>query len=240
MNHQTKSVEVEIKAAADKPGIVAYASTFDRVPDSYGEIVAPGAFTETLKAWEESGNTIPLLYNHIFDDPFMNIGSVRSAKEDDKGLLIEADFDTDNETAMQVYRLVKEGRLSKMSFAFDVLEAANVTLEDGTKVRELRKLEIFEVSVVLVPANSYAEIIDAKAGRRNSKADEDTINEITEALEGALEKLHSLLAVEEEQPEPEPEPDANPEEPAEANGEEQEAKERQKAALQYINSIKGA
>ncbi|MCW1013253.1 HK97 family phage prohead protease, partial [Streptococcus anginosus] len=72
-----------------------------------------------------SGNNIPLLYGHDFADPFSNIGVVTSAVEDDHGLKIEAVLDLDNEKAAQVHRLIKERRLSQMSFAFRVLDAAD-------------------------------------------------------------------------------------------------------------------
>ena len=67
-------------------GIVkGYASTFDREPDSYGDIVAKGAFAETLKQWGEREAHIPFLYGHRLDDPKYNIGWCE-AEEDERGL----------------------------------------------------------------------------------------------------------------------------------------------------------
>ena len=31
--------------------VTGYASTFDREPDCYGDVVAPGAFADTLERW---------------------------------------------------------------------------------------------------------------------------------------------------------------------------------------------
>ncbi len=142
-------------------GFTGYAATFDREPDSYGDVIAKGAFTDTLKAWAESGRPVPVLYGHNMDDPDFNIGTAE-LMEDERGLKVSATFDG-SPKAQRVRELVREGRLSKMSFAYDVLDWAPVELEDGFKANELRALDLFEVSVVLVPANSHAEITGAKS-----------------------------------------------------------------------------
>lgn len=155
----------EKEDGGDGGTLVAYAATFDRDPDSYGDVIAPGAFKETLERWAASDARIPLLFGHRTDDPEMNLGAVIHAEEDDRGLLIEATFDPDNAKAQYARKLVREGRLSKMSFAFDVLDQGTITLEDGREANELRKVELFEVSLVPIPANSHADVIDVKALR---------------------------------------------------------------------------
>ena len=224
--HQLKSDEERLlKSCADSQikmndggeegggTVTGYASTFDREPDCYGDVVAPGAFADTLKRWEslnEQGKYIPLLYGHNAQDPEYNIGRVIKAEEDERGLLVTAEFDKDNEKAQYVRKLVKEGRVYQFSFAFDVMEAGETTLENGVKANELRKLELFEVSIVQIPANQHAtveEIKDGaaqskdnpnadgeKAGRRNSKSDEDQLRKALGLLSEATEILNGLLA----------------------------------------------
>lgn len=225
-----KDYEFQVKEAGeDTPSITAYASTFDRDPDSYGDVVARGAFADSLKKWEESGNSIPLLFGHRTDDPMMNIGKVTKAVEDDRGLLVEAEFDMDNPNGAYAHKLVMEKRLCKLSFAFDVLEQDTVTLEDGTKANELRKMDIFEVSLVPIPANQHAEVVSAKdapaetpedaadgekAGRRNSKADEEELNRISD-LAGEIQQVVSGLTSAGDTSESKPEDDQK-EEPTEA------------------------
>lgn len=178
---KTKAIRVQVKAGEDDElpagQITAYASVFDTV-DSYGDVVRKGAFTDTLAEWKDSGNTLPLLYGHDMRDPFSNIGGVTTASEDDHGLKITADFDLDNPTAAQVYKLVKEKRLSQMSFAFSILEASWAE-QDGQEVYELRKLKLHEVSVVPIGANPDTEILDVK------KPAEDLARALVNALERA-------------------------------------------------------
>lgn len=141
--------------------IVAYASVFDNV-DSYGDVIRRGAFRETLAEWEASGNQIPLLYGHDFADPFSNIGVVTHAEEDEHGLRVEARLDLDNPKAAQVYRLMKERRLSKMSFAFRVLDSGSVSI-NGEDAWELTRVKLYEVSVVPIGANEQTEILTVKS-----------------------------------------------------------------------------
>lgn len=211
-----KAFNVEVKDA-DGGAIVGYASTFDRIPDAYGDVIAKGAFTDTLAKWAELGKPIPLLFGHRVDDPFMNIGAVYHAEEDDRGLKFEATFDPDSETAQYCRKLVQEGRIHQFSFAFDVLESGSTTLEDGTKANELQKLDIFEISLVPIPANPFATVEEVKswaaaepegekAGRVLSKANEDDLREARELIDRVLGRMG-----EEPEPEAEDEPaiDAN-------------------------------
>ena len=164
---QKKSFDLIYEATedvADGGEVLAYASTFDRVPDSYGDVVARGAFAKTLADWQASGNPIPLLFGHRTDDPRMNLGAVIEAEEDERGLKIRARFDEENEIAQYTRKLVKEGRLTKLSFAYDTLDAAPVVLADGTRANELRELKLYEVSLVPIPANELTEVIEAKDG----------------------------------------------------------------------------
>lgn len=174
-----KDVAVEYKDGEQEDGgyIVAYASTFDREPDAYGDVVAPGAFTKSLAKHEAEDNPIQFLFGHRTDDPLYNIGTVISAEEDDRGLLIEAKFDPSNEKAQYARKLVKEGRLKKLSFAYDVIEQAPVVLADGTKANELRELDIFEVSLVPIPANQHAEVVFAKDGEAAADRDRDPLDD---------------------------------------------------------------
>jgi len=179
-----------LEVADDGGKVCGYASTFDREPDCYGDVVARGAFARTLERWEGMGKPIPLLYGHNTSDPKYNIGAVTLAREDERGLYVEAEFDGESEVAQDVRHLVKTGRLYQFSFAYDVREAGEVTLENEAKACELRELDLFEVSLVQIPANQHAEVTDvkgAKAGRRNSKADADTIKEAIRLLESLLD-----------------------------------------------------
>ena len=111
-----------------------------------------------------------------------------------------------------------DGRLPKFSFAYDILDQAEITLEDGRKANELRKLNIHEVSLVLYPANPDTSVIEVKSGRRNRKTDEDIIKQI-------ISLANQLLDDEIDDNEPQPDDsNAKSEEPDTVNDEELERK----------------
>lgn len=188
MERQMKSA----KSAAMVEGgsVTGYAATFDRIPDSYGDVIAPGAFSKSLERWDglkAEGKYIPLLYGHSTDDPAYNIGRVIEAKEDDRGLLVTAEFDADNEKAQYVRKLVQEGRLYQFSFAYSVNDAGPVTLDDGADAYELRELELYEVSLVQIPANQRAVVTGIKSGRVLSSKNADAIKEAINLLQSVLD-----------------------------------------------------
>lgn len=212
--HQVKAcIKSELKE--DGGTVKGYASTFDREPDAYGDVVAPGAFAKSLERWKalnEEGKYIPLLWGHDTEDPKSNIGRVVDAIEDERGLLVTAEFDAENEKAQYVRKLVQEGRVYQFSFAFEVRDQSPVELENGFKANELRELELFEVSLVQIPANQHAIVEEVKSdeqviakavveitpviksGRRNSAKDVDELRKVQSAANQILEVVNGLLA----------------------------------------------
>lgn len=172
MEHLYKSFD--IKADEGAGTISGYFSTYDPIPDSYGDVVAPGAFTETIKAREETGHPFPLCWNHDLDQI---IGKVDSIEDTEKGPLMTASF-FDTPLAQEKREIVKSGVVYQFSFAYDVEEAGPVKLEDGTKANELRKLNLYEVSVVPIPANQNAVMTEVKAEEVEEKAEEPTVAKV--------------------------------------------------------------
>ena len=206
----TKDAGTEVSGGDGTDGgtVCGYASTWDREPDSYGEVVVKGAFAESLVHWAQlnaEGRYIPLLFAHNREDPKHNIGLVKVAREDERGLYVEAEFDADNEKAQYVRKLVKEGRLYQFSFGYRVREGGWAQI-DKKDVYELRKLDLLEVSLVQVPANQHAEVtevkdagtIQTKAGRRNSKKDEDALRDLVTQIDAMRESILALIGDDDE------------------------------------------
>ena len=183
-------------AMVDGGSVTGYAATFDRIPDTYGDVIAPGAFKKSLERWDalkDEGKYIPLLYGHSTDDPAYNIGRVIEAVEDDRGLRIVAEFDAENEKAQYVRKLVQEGRLYQFSFAYSVNDAGPVELEDGGEAYELREIELYEVSLVQIPANQRAVVTDIKSAPVEEKAGRVLSAKNADAIKEAINLLQSVL-----------------------------------------------
>jgi len=195
----------------------AYASIFGNV-DSYGDRVVKGAFADTLAEWSKSENVIPLLFGHRMDDPDLNIGHILEAEEDDRGLKVRGQLDLAGPKAAQVYRLLKGRRLAQLSFAYDVQEAAWVeedadkeAKDDGVskyEIYELRKLKLYEVSLVPIGANQETELLavkaasehtarfvaQVKAGRVLSAKNETALRDAHTQLSSAVDQIAEVLA----------------------------------------------
>lgn len=235
---------IELKAD-EVGGISGFFSTYDKTPDSYGDIITPGAFTNTLKKREESGHPFPLCFNHDFSAV---IGAVDSVKDTEKGPFIEAHF-LDTQLAQDVRKMLQSGAIYQFSFAYDVLKARRPNDEEAKSGVEnvLEELEVFEISVVTVPANQNAVVTEVKAvepetksGRRNSKADEDVINDTIGQLDKCINALKSLIS--EDEPEDKPEDQAPEEAEPEVNEASKEPtdSDNSKRAEALLEKIKNA
>ena len=224
MAHQFKSFEMK---ADEVGGISGFFSTYDKEPDSYGDIIEKGAFTETIAKRAESGHPFPLCFNHDFSAV---IGAVDKIEDTEKGPYIEAHF--------LVRKMLQSGAIYQFSFAYDVLDARQPNEEEKSKGIEnvLTKVEVFEISVVTVPANQNAVATEIKAGRRNRKSDEDIIRSCISSLQSLLDDSEDDKPAEEEEATEEAQAEVN------AAAEEQNAEGNSKKAselLDKINSIKG-
>lgn len=227
---KTTTVPVRMKAGPEdgleEGQFLVYPSTFTRTPDSYGDVVAKGAFLDTIEEWKASGQTLPGLFGHRLDDPDFYVAGALDMGEDEHGWWVKGEFDLESPKGPQVYRLVKGGRLSQLSFAFDVLDEGQVELDDGEKANELRKLKVYEFSFVPIGANQDTSVVavkavtdqltaDVKEGRVLASKHIDSLRQAQEAI-GAV--ITAALGTDDDSKASDVQ--ANAEEPARANAEE--------------------
>ena len=127
-------------------------------------MIKPGAFARSL----DNGDECYLLVNHNTDElPLArrNSGTL-TLSEDETGLLMEAVLDPTNPRAAEVISVLTRGDASEMSFAFTVAPDGQTRTKDG--LRELRKLNLFEVSICTWGAYS-----DTSVGLRSVESGDD-------------------------------------------------------------------
>lgn len=162
MNH--KHAALQHKNFAFKAGNVSddgtfdgYGSVFGNV-DSYGEIVAPGAFTASLKLIKASGDPLPALWQHNSGQP---IGGYDVLEEDERGLKVAGWLLTKEiPLAAQAHALMKRRVVKGLSIGYYV-EAS--TLDEKSGIRTLDRLDLQEISIVTFPANVEAQIEAVKS-----------------------------------------------------------------------------
>jgi HK97 family phage prohead protease len=149
----------KIKGVSEKGGdriLVGYAGTI--VKDRVRDVI-------TLEAWKKSekdllqpgANTV--FFNHDTDKP---VGKVVKTEVDDKGLIVTVKFSKANDVD-DIWTKIKEGILNSMSIRLRVKRVERVEDPDTGSITEYRikEMELFEVSVVGLPANPAASILEA-------------------------------------------------------------------------------
>ena len=121
-----------------------YAAIFDR-PDKGGDVIRKGAFAGSL----ERGGAVPLLWQHKAGEI---IGQIEHLSEDKRGLRVIAELG-EGEDAARAAKLVRSGKLDGLSFGYRVREAGR-----SGGLRELRVLELVEVSLVAEPMQPKARV----------------------------------------------------------------------------------
>lgn len=86
-----------------------------------------------------------------------NIAGTLTLKIDDKGLWGEVEINPNDTEAMNVYARVQRGDVNQCSFAFDVIEQEE-QWSSNTVHWILKKVKLYEVSVVTFPAYEGTEV----------------------------------------------------------------------------------
>ena len=141
------------KAQSDDDGTIkiqGYASTNDT--DRAGDVIEKDAWLQG--GLDNFKNNPILLFNHDYNSP---IGKATGLEVTDRGLKIDGII---SKSAGKIADMVKEGILGAFSVGFRVKDADYIEETDGLRIKDA---ELFEVSVVSVPANQSAIFSVAKS-----------------------------------------------------------------------------
>lgn len=205
---QTRAFEVaSFKALAGKKGeFEALVSVFGNV-DRGGDRVVKGAFAKSLGQWREKGDPIPIIWNHMWDNPDAHIGEAdpEDVVETDEGLHVKRGrLDIERPFAEQVFHLLERRRVKEFSFGYNLRDADKG--DDGAL--DLLDIDLFELGPTLKGMNPETELLavkalaeatsdeaeehrkflmnehtrDTKAGARHSKATLDLIRQHIDAM----------------------------------------------------------
>lgn len=154
--NKTLDCQFEVKALASSGVFSGYGSVFD-ITDSYGDIVVPGAFTDSLEAQRAKGRMPALLWQHRSAEP---IGVYTDMREDKTGLFVEAQLALDTARGAEAYALMKMKALSGLSIGYMAREES---FDKVTGINTLKKIDLWEVSLVTFPANDAARVHGVKS-----------------------------------------------------------------------------
>ena len=158
-----QAIDVEIKASGS--GIIeGYASTFGGDPDRAGDVVRNGAFTRTLKEHQAEGTMPAMLWQHRMEDP---VGSWHEMHQDAHGLFVKGQINLKTTRGREAFEHVQAGDVSSLSIGYVTPEGGRKYVAGG--VFELGDVDLFEISLVAVPANHRARLTGIK--QLNSKSE---------------------------------------------------------------------
>lgn len=155
---KTKHFDVgfEIKAVNADGTVEGYGSVFG-VRDNYDDVIAKGAFVQSLKDHKAAGTMPAMLWQHDADKP---IGVWTEMVEDEKGLRIKGQLAMETVKGKEAHALLKMGAINGLSIGFMSKQWA---YDRETEVRTLTEIDLWEVSLVTFPANEKARVTNVKS-----------------------------------------------------------------------------
>src|SRR5262245_16470815 len=165
----------ELKSLDDQGTFTGLGAVYNNV-DRQGDVVMPTAFTKSL---QESGKERPLLYDHRSP-----IGKVK-LRDSPTGLVAEGRLSLGVQLAKDVYEFLKDGVIDSLSIGFQIIRE---DFKGG--IRQLLEVRLFEVSLVLFPANEQAVVTSVKsAAQRYQEEIARTARDLAAFYRNTLNKI---------------------------------------------------
>lgn len=169
--------EVKFAEDAETGTFTGYGAVFGNV-DAYGDVIQKGAFRETLRDWKAKQRLPPMLLQHGMGaffgggaDDLVPVGRWTEMAEDEHGLKVEGKlFALDTDRGRYLHAALKEGALDGMSIGYTAKEYSVGTKPDEPR-RTIKKLHLWELSLVTFPANDKALIADVKSAAAATERD---------------------------------------------------------------------
>lgn len=170
MRQDTFGAETEFKfneEGNDLGYFEGYGAVYGNV-DSHGDVIEPGAFTETLKSYHSSGR-MPAMYvehSRFIGGDLLPVGAWLDVAEDDRGLRVKgrlSALDTDHGRRMR--SLMKDKVLRGLSIAFKPNANGAELVRNGANGlrRRLKSVSLSAIDIVRDPSNPLATVEGMKS-----------------------------------------------------------------------------
>jgi HK97 family phage prohead protease len=171
----------------------AVVGVFNNV-DRAGDRILPGAFKGSLERWKASGDPIPILFSHEWENLDAHIGWALEAREmlpkdeglpeavkELGGLYVKGQIDLEEEYASRVWKRLQQRRLKQFSFAYDILDSQPVKESERAQpnhYQDLIELDLLELGPCLVGMNPDTQLLGTKVGARHTSKEFEQIQQI--------------------------------------------------------------
>lgn len=179
-----------LKKKANKCYFAGYASVFSHV-DRQNDVILPGAFAASIKKKKQ----YILLWQHNHSEP---IGKITHIHEDAHGLYIKGELILEIRKAMDVYYMLKNDILNSFSIGYNVIDwSFDHSPESHEEVRIIKNLQLWEISLVTFPANTYARLTNFDGVNHidsiNLKPEDQHINNVEELHKYVFDQDESAI-----------------------------------------------
>jgi len=185
MTTKTLDFGCELKANGDTGIFEGYGSVFN-ITDLGGDIIASGAFAETLSTSKAAGRLPAMLWQHRQAEP---IGVYTSMDEDTIGLKVTGKLALKTVRGGEAYELMKMGAITGLSIGYRVRDDS---FDRVTGIRTIKKADLHELSLVTIPMNDASRVSAVK-----TIEELDSLSEIERHLRDAcgMSKSEALAMV---------------------------------------------
>jgi HK97 family phage prohead protease len=155
-SYAVPSFDLEERGEGFAPVLRGHAAVFNSLSEDLGgfrEQIAPGAFASAIVE-----DDVRALFNH---DPNYVLGRSKAGtlrmREDEQGLQVEID-PPNTAVARHILESIRRGDVSQMSFGFVVRQDSWQRTADGSHLRTLHSVRLFDVSPVTYPAYAATDV----------------------------------------------------------------------------------
>lgn len=170
LNRLDFDCEIKLLDGGAAGAIEGYASVFNLL-DRGGDIMLPGAFKESLAALQRKNAPVPMLWQH---DPHSPIGVWPEVSEDEKGLKVRGELVLDVPQANAARSLMQKGAVKGLSIGYRTLD---YDIDRSTGARRLKKVDLWEISLVTFPMLPEAQITSVKNANFDPRELEDALRD---------------------------------------------------------------
>jgi HK97 family phage prohead protease len=133
-----------------------YGATFDGI-DAQGDTIVPGAFSDSIAQHQADGTAPALLWNHSMNEP---VGKLIGLQEDSRGLRVKGKLNLNTAAGVKAHEHLKAGDVTGLSIGYTVPPGGQEKQRAGPRI--LKKLNLHEVSIASMPADTNARVSGVK------------------------------------------------------------------------------
>lgn len=184
---QTAPLHLKFESNETAGTFTGLASAYGGEPDSYGDLIAPGAFTESLKKHAAAGTRPALLWQHDQTNP---VGVWIKFEDTAEGLAGNGRLTLDVPQAKSAHALMRDDALA-LSIGYTV-PSGGAELVGGARL--LKTIDLVEVSLVALPANTRTRITSVKSFNSEEPNPREFERSVRDALGLSAREAKRLMA----------------------------------------------